>query len=144
MIELTKVIADTQSLIQIDSQNPGIQEAKCGAWVAARLRGLGLEPKVIPVSGERENLIVTIPGQGIAPRLVMLGHIDTVPIGSGWTVPPLEGRIIDDRIYGRGACDMKGGVAVSIGLLEAVLKSGVKPAGDIVFVATVEPAGDRV
>ena len=75
---------------------------------------------------------------GTAPRLVLLGHLDTVPIGAGWTMPPLGGVIKDGKIYGRGACDMKGGVAVALGLLEGLLNSDIKPAGDVIFVATVD------
>lgn len=138
MIDLNKVIADTQSLIRIDSQNPGIQEANCTNWVSQRLAEIGLTPESFNVDGNRRNLIANIPGEGIAPRLVLLGHLDTVPIGSGWNYPALDGVIVDEKIYGRGACDMKGGVAVAIGLLESLLSSGIKPSGDIVFVATVD------
>lgn len=138
MINLNKVIADTQSLIHIDSQNPGIQEQECVEWTAQKLMSLGLQPKRTLVQPGRENLTVTIPGLGTAPRLVLLGHLDTVPIGAGWTLPPLEGVIKDGKIYGRGACDMKGGVAVALGLLEGLLNSEIKPAGDVIFVATVD------
>ena len=138
MINLSKVITDTQSLIHIDSQNPGIQEQKCVEWTAQRLMSLGLQPKRTAVQPGRENLTVTIPGLGTAPRLVLLGHLDTVPIGAGWTMPPLGGVIKDGKIYGRGACDMKGGVAVALGLLEGLLNSDIKPAGDVIFVATVD------
>lgn len=138
MIDISKVIADTQALIQIDSQNPGVQEAACGAWVAARLKGMGLEPIITEVAPGRENLTVTVKGSTDLPRLVILGHIDTVPIGSGWTMPPLGGQISDGKIFGRGACDMKGGVAVALGLLEALQSSKTTPICDIVFVATVD------
>jgi succinyl-diaminopimelate desuccinylase len=138
MIDLEKLIIDTQELIRIDSQNPGIQEAACGNWVFDRLKNMGLRPERSVVEGTRENILATIPGEGKAPRLVLLGHLDTVPIGSGWTVPPLSAEIRDGKIFGRGACDMKGGVAVALGLLEAITKSGIKPAGDILFVATVD------
>ena len=138
MINLDRVIADTQSLIRVDSQNPGIQEAQCGAWVKDRMKKIGLQPEIITVSEGRDNLIFTLPGRKDLPRLVILGHLDTVPIGSGWTLPPLEGVIKDGKIFGRGACDMKAGVAVAIGLIEALKESGIQPAGDIVFVATVD------
>ena len=138
MIDLAKVIEDTQNLIRIDSQNPGIQEAECGSWVAQRLKNLGLNPEIITVAPHRDNLIFTIPGNPDLPRLVILGHLDTVPIGAGWTFSPLAGEIANNRIYGRGACDMKGGVAVAIGLVEALHKAGKNPAGDILFVATVD------
>jgi len=137
MISLDQVIADTQALIRIDSQNPGIQEATCGQWVKDRLTGMGLEVTSMEVDGDRHNLMATIPG-GDAPRLVILAHIDTVPIGEGWTKDPLGGEVVDGKIYGRGACDMKGGVAVGLGLMEALTTQRITPAGDVVFIATVD------
>lgn len=137
MISLEQVVADTQALIRIDSQNPGIQEAECGHWVQERLLGMGLTPTVMPVDGARSNIVATVPG-GNAARLVVLAHLDTVPIGAGWTRDPLGGEIVDGRIYGRGACDMKGGLAVGLGLLEALLTHGITPAGDVVIIATVD------
>ena len=138
MIDLKQVIKDTQDLIRIDSQNPGIQEAACGEWVGNRLSDMGLAVKSEVVEGNRKNYIASVPGEGDGPRLVLLAHIDTVPIGGGWTVDPLGGEIINDRIYGRGACDMKGGVAVSLGLVEALVKQKRGMRGDLVFVATVD------
>lgn len=138
MINLQQVIKDTQDLIRIDSQNPGIQEAACGEWVGNRLAEMGLAVKSEVVEGNRRNYIASVPGEGDGPRLVLLAHIDTVPIGGGWSVDPLGGEIINDRIYGRGACDMKGGVAVSLGLIEALTKQKRGMRGDLVFVATVD------
>lgn len=138
MIDVKTTIADTQALIRIDSQNPGVQEAQCGEWVGNRLADMGLTPDVQQVEWQRSNLVATIPGKGDAPRLVLLAHLDTVPIGSGWTIPPLDAVIRDDRIYGRGACDMKGGMAVALGLLEQLQLRGLGISGDVVFVATVD------
>jgi len=138
MIDLETTIADTRSLIQIDSQNPGVQESECAEWVGNRLTGMGLSVEAQVVEGHRRNLIATIPGTGSGPRLVLLSHLDTVPIGGGWSLPPLEGVVKDDRIYGRGACDMKGGMAVALGLMESLTRTGTEVSGDVVFVATVD------
>jgi succinyl-diaminopimelate desuccinylase len=138
VIDVETTIADTQALIRIDSQNPGVQEAQCGEWVGNRLADMGLAADIEHVEGKRSNLIATIPGAGDAPRLVLLAHLDTVPIGTGWTLPPLDAVIQGDRIYGRGACDMKGGMAVALGLLEQLQRRGIGIAGDLVFVATVD------
>jgi len=137
MIDLTKIIADTQSLIRIDSQNPGVGEAECGEWVSRRVSDMGLTPMVTTVQKNRDNIIATLPG-GDLPRLIILGHLDTVPIGEGWSLDPFGGEIRGDKIYGRGACDMKGGIAVALGLLDALSTHNVTPAGDVVFVATVD------
>jgi succinyl-diaminopimelate desuccinylase len=137
MIALDQVISDTQALIRIDSQNPGVQEGPVGQWVGNRLADIGLSPEVSAVDGDRNNLIATVPG-GDAPRLIILGHLDTVPIGNGWTKEPLGGEISNGNLYGRGACDMKGGVAVGLGLIEALVSQRITPASDIVFIATVD------
>jgi succinyl-diaminopimelate desuccinylase len=138
MIDLERVITDTQSLIQIDSQNPGIQEAACGQWVGNYLADLGLSPRVDVLEGDRANISASIPGNTELPRLVILGHLDTVPIGEGWSYPPLGGHIEEGKIFGRGACDMKGGVAIGLGLLRTLAPLGESPAGDIMFVGTVD------
>lgn len=137
MIDLNKVISDTQALIRIDSQNPGIGETECGDWVVHRLREIGLSPSVVNVEGRRNNVIASVPG-GDAPRLVILAHLDTVPVGEGWTLDPFGGEIRDGKIFGRGACDMKGGLAVGLGLLEALHAQKITPSGEVVFVATVD------
>ena len=72
------------------------------------------------------------------PRLVLLAHLDTVPIGGGWTEHPLGGEIKDGLIFGRGSCDMKGGVAISLGLMETLQKRKAGISGDVVFVGTVD------
>lgn len=138
MINLQQVIEDTQRLIQIDSQNPGIQEGAASKWVAERLAGMGLEVRIQEVQPGRENVLASIPGQSDAPRLVLLAHLDTVPIGSGWTISPLSGEIRDGKIFGRGACDMKAGVAISLGLMEALASRGQGMRGEVLFVGTVD------
>ena len=138
MINLDKVIEDTQQLIRIDSQNPGIQESQATEWVGNRLSEMGLEPELQNVESGRENIIAAIPGDSSVPRLVLLAHLDTVPIGGGWTEDPLGGEIKDGLIFGRGSCDMKGGVAISLGLMEALQKRKAGISGDVVFVGTVD------
>lgn len=138
MINLDKVIEDTQQLIRIDSQNPGIQESQATEWVGNRLSEMGLEPELQNVEAGRENVIAEIPGDPSVPRLVLLAHLDTVPIGGGWTEDPLGGEIRDGLIFGRGSCDMKGGVAISMGLMEALQKRKAGISGDFVFIGTVD------
>lgn len=139
MINTAAVIADTQKLISIESTNPGVLEGGAADWVEARLRGMGLEPTRYPVEPGRDNLAVTIPGRDrTAPRFVLVSHLDTVPIGTGWTRDPLGGEIENGLLYGRGACDMKSGLALTLGLLEALVTSGTVPASDVVAFYTVD------
>jgi len=71
MISLEKVITDTQALIRIDSQNPGVGEAECGEWVTRRLSEMGLSPVSTNVRDNRDNIMATVKG-GDSPRLVIL------------------------------------------------------------------------
>ncbi|QMU96007.1 M20 family metallopeptidase [Microbacterium esteraromaticum] len=139
MIDVDSVVEDTRTLISIDSQNPGPLEAECADWVVSRLERVGLAVQRHEVEPGRDNILTQVAGSDPdAPRLVILGHMDTVPIGEGWTYPPLGGVIDDGRIYGRGACDMKAGLALGIGLLDALVRTGEQPRGDVVLVATVD------
>ena len=139
MIDTDTVIADTRALIGIDSTNPGALEADCADWVEKRLRGMGLDPQRHPVQPGRDNLSVVIPGRDrTTGRFVLVSHMDTVPIGDGWTRDPFGGQIDDGLLYGRGACDMKAGLALTLGLLEALTQSSTIPPVDIVAVYTVD------
>ncbi len=89
--------------------------------VAAELRALGVTAHVRPdPTGEKANLIATIPASDgrVTGGVVLSGHTDVVPVdGQTWTTPPFEPRVRDGRLYGRGACDMKGFLAVALALV---------------------------
>lgn len=87
---------------------------------------------------DRPNLVATVKGAGTGKgkSLVLMGHIDTVARGTGWTHDPFGGEVKDGNIYGRGAVDMKGGIAAMIMAVDAVVKSGISLDGDV-SVATV-------
>jgi acetylornithine deacetylase/succinyl-diaminopimelate desuccinylase-like protein len=132
-----------QSLLRFDTTNPPGNEADCVAWVDQLLRHAGLAPTVVGLVPERPNLVARLEGRGAAPPLLVHGHVDVVPTaGQPWSVPPFEGRAQDGEIWGRGALDMKGGVA---NLLWAALRlqaEGARPPGDVVLaVLSDEEAG---
>ena len=141
MIPAESVVRDARELIKIDSQNPGPLEGACAEWVGNRLADLGLHSAMQPVTDGRANVVAEVAGVGAAPRLVLLAHMDTVPIGRGWTFPPLGAVVARERIYGRGACDMKAGLAVAINLLGWLVAEPFRPAGDVLLIATVDEEG---
>ncbi|MCQ4672165.1 M20 family metallopeptidase [Lactonifactor longoviformis] len=104
----------TRELVKIDSTNPGEQEGNIGEYITWFLRNTGAEATATEVLPGRYNLRMRLPGQEETPQLVYICHMDTVVIGEGWTADPLGGELQNDRIYGRGACDMKGGMACAI------------------------------
>jgi succinyl-diaminopimelate desuccinylase len=135
-----QVLDDLVALVGIDSQNPGVGAATCADWVADRLGRAGVAVERQPVSGPRQNVVATVPGVGGGPRLVLLAHMDTVPVGEGWTVEPLAGELRDECVYGRGSADMKAGLAIAVNLL-AHLARGEPPAADVLLCATVDEEG---
>jgi acetylornithine deacetylase len=134
-------------------------EGKAQPLVVERLRGLGCKVDVFEPDNarlakyavhfnpgrnykERPNVVGTLKGRGGGRSLILSGHIDTVPfLQSEWTFPPLSGAIDSGRVYGRGAIDMKGGLAAMIMAVEAVQKAGVKPLGDIIIESVVDEEG---
>jgi succinyl-diaminopimelate desuccinylase len=136
-VDVAQAVRDTVSLVRIDSQNPGALEGDCARWIYDRLGQAGVERAIAPVADARDNVVATVRGRDEGPRLILLAHMDTVAVGDGWSVAPLEGLIRDDRIYGRGSADMKSGLAVAMNLLEA-LAAGPPPRADIVLCATVD------
>ena len=82
----------------------------------------GIEPEIYEVDDEIVNVVARIQGNGAGRRIILNGHLDTYPINESlpWTVDPLAGSIANGRLYGRGAADMKGGIAASIVALKAL------------------------
>lgn len=81
----------------------------------------------------RLNVVATFPGTGGGPTLVLNGHMDTVTAGEErrWTHPPFRGDVLDGKLYGRGAADMKGGLAAILGALGAIREAGIRLRGSL-------------
>ena len=88
---------------------------------------------------QRPNLAATLPGAGGGRSLLLSGHIDTVPAGSHpWTRPPFAATVEGNRLYGRGAFDMKAGVAANLFVFEAIRDLGIRLRGDLTFESVVD------
>lgn len=106
-------VALARCLVAIPSVNPGLEaggdgEHRIAAFCHELLHGWGLRPASHEVAPGRVNVVGTLEGTG--PTLLLNGHLDTVGV-AGMTIDPFAGELREGRIYGRGACDMKGGVA---------------------------------
>lgn len=84
----------------------------------------------------RANLVARLPGEGRS--LLIAGHADTVPAGPGWSVEPFAGLRRAGKIYGRGAVDMKGGMAAAVGALESLREAGVPLRGQVTVASLVD------
>jgi len=80
---------------------------------------------------DRPNLVATLKGEGSGKSIMLSGHIDVVQRGSKWTHDPFAAEIENNRIYGRGAVDMKGGIACMTMALKAIHEAGFKTKGDV-------------
>jgi len=137
-VEREPTVKMLQKLIQTKSTNPPGEELVLAEWVADYFQKVGLQVDLMPFSGKRGNLIARIKGSGEVPGLIFSAHFDTVPEGEiPWTYPPYAAEVHDEKIYGRGAADMKGGMAAMIMAAEAIAKTPeVKLKGDLIIAFT--------
>jgi acetylornithine deacetylase/succinyl-diaminopimelate desuccinylase-like protein len=125
-----------QELIRFDTTNPPGNERPCIEYLEGLLRDVGIETSILGKDPQRPNLIARLPGAGKGPGLLLFGHVDVVTTAhQQWTVPPFEGRIQDGCIWGRGALDMKAGVAMMTAALIKAKASDLRLPGDILFAA---------
>ena len=144
----------TQGLVRIDSSDPGAYEGEIERYikvlVEAQLERLShpvlhaVHVEELEVLTGRRNLMVTVPGLSDEPRLVYICHMDTVTLGDGWDadITPLGAVVRDGKLYGRGACDMKGGLACAIAALvhtlERVAADGALPRRGFSLICSVD------
>jgi len=154
-----KLEATLRDLVQIPSENlpPAGNESECQHYVASSLRQLGLQPDLYPIAdvasltshsefwpgrnySERPNVDAVLRGSGGGRSLVLSGHIDTVPADTPmeWRHPPFAAEIQTGRLYGRGAWDMKAGVAMNLTVLRALARLGRRLKGDLIFETVVD------
>jgi acetylornithine deacetylase len=102
----------------------------------------GFSPPLVPYAPGRENVAAIHRPRGAARgrSLMLQGHIDVVPVGAAdlWTTPPFEPSVRDGRMYGRGACDMKSGVAAYLMAFAALQEAGLQPAAELQMAAVIE------
>jgi succinyl-diaminopimelate desuccinylase len=137
------MLAFTQALVRIATVNPpGEFYRECAALIANQLEEFGYAVETIPAHGLPEHTtdyprINVIGALGTTdPVLHFNGHYDVVPPGSGWTVDPFGGELRDGRLYGRGTCDQKAGIAASVYAVEAIRRAKIQLNGTIEQSAT--------
>lgn len=133
----------TQRLLRATGQNPPGDEAATVAVLSAAATGLGLNVVGSCVEPGRDNVSITLAG-GNGPGLLLLGHTDVVPIGDGWTTDPFGGELIDGRLYGRGASDMKGGLAAALVALAALRGTGLSGPVELAALMDEEETGKGI
>lgn len=144
MIELFETLAD---LIRINSVNAFYEGGPGEAEVARYVERFFLEREietwrqsVLEAHGTieaRSNVIARIPGHDSSRRIVLEAHMDTVSV-QGMTIPPFEPKVHNGRMYGRGACDTKAGLAAMMHVLAHIQTSPIKPPCDVLLAAVVD------
>lgn len=126
---MTDVATLLQELIRFDTTNPPGNEEACVAHIEALLHANGIETERYEKVPGRPNLIARHAGSKDCPPLMLYGHVDVVTTaGQKWTRDPFGGELVDGYIWGRGALDMKSGVAICVrAFLDAVARSTATP-----------------
>ncbi|MCA9956193.1 MAG: M20/M25/M40 family metallo-hydrolase [Ardenticatenaceae bacterium] len=123
-----------QHLIRFNTTNPPGNELACVQYINGLLQAAGIETTLLAKEENRPNLIARIPGSGNAPPLLMQGHVDVVTTADQqWPHDPFGGELIDGMIWGRGALDMKGGVAMMVAAFLKAQLEGITPPGDLIL-----------
>jgi acetylornithine deacetylase/succinyl-diaminopimelate desuccinylase-like protein len=132
-----------QQLIRFDTSNPPGGERTCIEWVQGLLAECGCDVQIAAKDPERPNLIARLRGQGRAPALLLQGHVDVVPAKGSWSRPPFSGELADGYVWGRGALDMKGGVAMMLAAFLQAAEADTPPPGDVVLCLLSDERGRR-
>ena len=123
-----------QRLIRFNTTNPPGNEGECIRFIQQELQEVGIEAKLVALDENRPNLIARIKGRGDAPPLLLQGHVDVVTTAhQDWRYPPFEAVEADGFIWGRGALDMKSGVAMMLAAFMRAGVEGLELPGDVIL-----------
>ena len=137
LISEENIVELTCALIAAAGENPGGTEDETVTVLQSACTEHGFLTTVTEVAPGRPNFTATLAG-GTGPGLMFLGHSDVVPAGEGWSSDPFVPVRVGDRLVGRGATDMKGGLAAIVLALAAIKASGVVLAGPATLLCTVD------
>lgn len=139
----------TRELIKIESTDPGSWETEIGEYICDYLKESGADTETYEVEQGRKIVKGVVKGAKAHPALVFICHMDTVVKGEGWTKNAFGAEVSDGKIWGRGACDMKSGLASALTAFAEVAKLQKENAEDIeklpgtlVFIGTVDEEAD--
>jgi acetylornithine deacetylase/succinyl-diaminopimelate desuccinylase-like protein len=136
-------VALLQQLIRFDTTNPPGNEEACIEHIAAILREHGIDSERHERTPGRPNLIARHAGANGGPPLMLYGHVDVVTTaGQRWSRPPFAGELADGYVWGRGALDMKGGVAMCVAAFVAAHEAGSATPLLLLILSDEEDGGD--
>src|SRR5213594_7134 len=128
-----------KALVRIDTSNPPGNEARVTAYMAGELRKAGLEPALFESTAGRGSLMVRYKGTGARKPLLIMSHIDVVPVEKDlWSVPPFDAVVKEGYLWGRGTLDDKGMAAAELETMLLLARGRVKLSRDVVFLAEAD------
>lgn len=152
---MTEAVRLTQELVKIESTNPGTGEENIVDYISRYLSGCGAKVTLNAVAEGRCNVIAELKTEGvystsenndIAGALILICHMDTVVIEGDWSVDPFGGEIRNGKIYGRGSCDMKSGLACALSVFHEtavkIQKGEIHLRRPLKLICTVDEEGD--
>jgi acetylornithine deacetylase/succinyl-diaminopimelate desuccinylase-like protein len=138
------IIETTLELVKIDSRNRPNGEDEISSYIADFLEKIGIDSVIISHENNRKSLIAYYPGLDSSKNLLMCGHMDTINLNM---LPDSEDKIgpniRDDKLYGLGSSDMKGGIASMLYSLKYLIEDNYKPKYDIFFAFTGDEEADK-
>jgi succinyl-diaminopimelate desuccinylase len=137
-IDQEEIVELTQALIRSRSINPPGETAECAEIILKKFRKEGISAEIMEGRKGACNVVANLPGRKKGKVLLLNGHIDVVPPGEGWTVDPFGGEIQGGKIYGRGTCDMKSGIASMMAAMIGFKRSGAEFDGEILFMGVAD------
>lgn len=142
LIKEAEAVNLCRDLVRIKSVNPPGDELPIAEYVAAILKETGLEVELVNHSPTRASVLARLKSSCQIPGLLFNGHLDTVPIGKEkWIYDPFQAKVTEDKIWGRGTADMKGGLAALIVATKTLAQARLPLRGDLILAAT---AGEEV
>lgn len=140
---LPEVVRRLQEYLQIDTTNPPGNEKAAAELLARWLREIGAEPRLLTSPAGRTSIYARFPATGGPCRrggggLLLMHHIDVVPAGEGWRAAPFSGRLLDGKIWGRGAIDIKSLGIAQLDALGQLKAAGRKLCRDVVFLGVAD------
>jgi len=139
-IRESEIVELLKKLIKIPSVSG--EEGEIAEFLASYLRKIGMDVGLQEVGSSRSNVIAKIKGKEEGKTILFQGHMDTVPPYE-MEFDPFAAQVKDGRVLGRGACDMKGGIAAIVMAANAVQESGIELEGDLILAFTVGEESDK-
>ena len=146
-IHADRLVALCARLVQIRSVNPPGGELAIAEYVAGVLAAGGVPAELIPHGPDRASVLARIAGRGEAPNLLYSAHLDTVPVGAdaeAWLHDPFSGEVANGKVWGRGAADMKGGLAAMMAAALALAEAGTPLTGNLILAFTAGEETDSL